>query len=306
MLHRKHVIICPTYNAGKGWVNWLQAVDSQKLKGDVIVIDSGSLDDTVLIAKQLGCQVIEIPKVLFNHGSTRNKGVESLKEGVEFLIFLTQDAILANENSIENIIKVFDDPSIGAVCGRQLPRVGSKPIEAHARKFNYPDISSVKSFDDAQRLGIKTVFMSNSFAAYRRQAFEDVEGFPADTIFAEDMAIAAKMILKGWKIAYCAEAAVYHSHNYSISEEFERYFDAGVFHNRESWIARKFGGTGGEGFKFVISETRYMLSTGNYFLVPEVFLRTIVKYIGFKLGMLESYIPKKLKRKMSMNKNYWK
>ena len=85
-------------------------------------------------------------------------------------------------------------------------------------------------------IGIKAAFLSNSFAAYRRSALESVGGFPSDTIFGEDTFAAAKMLLNGWKIAYSAEATVYHSHNLTFIEEFRRYFDIGVFHSREKWF----------------------------------------------------------------------
>ncbi|BCH79609.1 hypothetical protein SEL3844_17250 [Salmonella enterica subsp. enterica serovar 4,[5],12:i:-] len=57
--------------------------------------------------------------------------------------------------------------------------------------------------------------------------------------------MAAKMIQAGYKVAYCAEAVVRHSHNYTPREEFQRYFDTGVFHACSPWIQRDFGGAGG-------------------------------------------------------------
>ena len=83
---------------------------------------------------------------------------------------------------------------------------------------------------------MKTAFNSNSFAAYRRKALKDVGGFPINTILSEDMYVTAKMLLKNWSVAYCADAKVYHSHNYTIWQEFKRYFDIGVFHAKEAWI----------------------------------------------------------------------
>ena len=73
-------------------------------------------------------------------------------------------------------------------------------------------------------------------------------------IMAEDSLAAAKLLLAGWRIAYVAEAMVNHSHSFSIGEEFRRYFDIGVYHNRESWLTGNFGKPGGEGKRFVLSE----------------------------------------------------
>lgn len=59
------------------------------------------------------------------------------------------------------------------------------------------------------------------------------------------MYFAAKSVLNGYKVAYIAEAMVRHSHNYSLTEEFKRYFDIGVFHADQQWIRNDFGGAGG-------------------------------------------------------------
>lgn len=306
MKNERIVVISPTFNAGNNWSQWIEAVKKQKgTEFKVLVIDSGSSDDTVPKAQQAGFEILEIPNFKFNHGGTRNLGVDHLREEVDFFVFLTQDAILSDPYSIKNILKDFENPKIGAVCGRQLPHNGAKPIEVHARLFNYPEQSRVRSKLDIKQLGIKTAFMSNSFAAYRGIAFDDVQGFPTDTIFAEDMSIAAKMILKGWKVSYNAEACVYHSHSYSLVAEFQRYFDVGVFYSRECWISEQFGEASGEGLKFVLSEIKYLLKSGSFYLVPEAILRTITKYIAFKLGRMERFLSKGLKRKWSMNKNYW-
>ena len=84
--------------------------------------------------------------------------------------------------------------------------------------------------DNRKRFGIKTVFVSNSFAAYRRRALMQVSGFPVDTVMNEDTYVAGKMLVSGWRIAYCADAQVFHSHDYSFLDDFKHYLDIGVFH----------------------------------------------------------------------------
>ena len=189
-------------------------------------------------------------------------------------------------------------------AGRQLPHLDATPIAQHARHFNYPDTVQIKSMSDVPKLGIKTAFMSNSFAAYRAEALKAVGGFPNHVIFAEDMYVAAKMLMIGWKIAYAGNAQCRHSHNYSIAEEFERYFDMGVFHAREPWIRQTFGGAGGEGLRYVKSELKF-LGLRHWYLWPSALLRNAVKLLGYKLGQQEAKLPVKLKRRLSMYKRYW-
>jgi len=168
-----------------------------------------------------------------------------------------------------------------------------------------PPCPSIKSLADVARLGIKAAFISNSFAAYRRIALLDVAGFPSDVILGEDTIAAARMLGKGWKIAYCAEAICYHSHNYSIWEEFQRYFDIGVFHGREPWYMSFLGHAEGEGKKFVRSEMLYLLRRAPW-LMPSALVRTACKLFGYKLGQRERRIPLGVKRSLSMHRGFWK
>jgi GT2 family glycosyltransferase len=299
------VLLCiPTLNGENSLPGLLASLRRQTVQPDsFLAIDSGSDDCTVGILRGAGFRVQSIRREEFNHGGTRQSAAEMFPV-TDLIVFLTQDAILAHPEALENLLACFADERVGAAYGRQLPRNGADPIAAHARLFNYPPQSRVKSLVDAPRLGLKTAFISNSFAAYRRSALTAVGGFPLNTIGTEDTFVAAKMLIAGWKVAYCAEAKVYHSHHYSWLKEFRRYFDIGVFYGRECWIGRAFGHAEGEGRKFVISEIKYLLEHCPL-LIPYAIIRTAFKYLGYKLGMMEAKIPVYLKRHLSMNKKYW-
>lgn len=297
-------LIVPTLNAGKLWASWLEAFARQTRKPDyLLVIDSSSSDDTARLAREQGFDVQVIPKSEFNHGGTRQAGVNRLASA-DIIVFLTQDALLANSEAIARLLAVFEDEQVGAVYGRQLPHRNAGPIGAHARHFNYPAESQVRSFEERERFGIKTVFLSNSFSAYRRSALMQVGGFPTDTIMNEDTYVAGKMAMNGWKIGYCAEAQVFHSHDYGFKEEFKRYFDIGVFHAHTPWLQQTFGGASGEGLRFVLSEIRYLAKQAPW-LIPSALLRTGLKWAGFKLGALHSGLPKAVRSCFSLHKTYW-
>jgi rhamnosyltransferase len=163
----------------------------------------------------------------------------------------------------------------------------------------------VNSIGDAGVKGLKAAFLSNSFAAYRISSLLEIGGFPDNVIFGEDMYVATKFLKAGYDVAYAAEASVYHSHNYSLWQEMKRYFDMGVFHAREPWIMQELGGAEGEGFKFVVSEYKYLLRHA-FWYVPEGLLRTLFRYSGFRLGLIEKRLPLWLKRTLAMNKGYFK
>jgi len=294
----------PTLNAGAQWREWLAALRGQQCKpARVLVVDSSSTDDTVALALADNLSVHVIPRGQFNHGGTRQLAVDLLGDA-GIVVFLTQDAILAGPKSLEKLLEAFDDPSVGAAYGRQLPRRGARPIEAHARLYNYPGESRVKSLADAGELGIKVAFISNSFAAYRRVALEAVGGFPSGTIMNEDTYAAGKMLLSGWKIAYRAEAGVYHSHDYSLLEECRRYFDIGVFHARERWMREALGSAEGEGLRYVRSERAYLAQVAPH-LIPAALMRAAGKLAGYRLGLLEERLPLRVKRSISMQPSFW-
>lgn len=298
------LLVCPTLNPGDLFEDWLKAFNSQTEKpAAALIIDSASDDGSVEKAKKSGFIINVIDREQFSHGGTRQKAVDDNEE-FDYIIFLTQDALLYNSQALCILLSAFDDPDVAAVCGRQLPREKSGPIEAHARLYSYPITSNVRSIKDAENLGIKAAFLSNSFAAYRRDALLHVSGFPDDVIFGEDMYAAAKLLKAGYKIAYAADACVYHSHNYSFLQEFKRYFDMGVFHARESWIRQEFGGAEGEGMKYVISELKYLLKHA-FWRIPEVMLRTLFRYTGFRLGLMEKRLPFWLKKRLAMNKGFF-
>lgn len=302
-MNSRVAIIIPTCNAGPEFSNVLDALYDQSYKFDILIVDSSSDDDTLNIARQNKINVIEIYRESFNHGGTRQMAVDYLRE-IDFVVFLTQDAFLADANAIEHILKPFHDNHVAAVCGRQLPGKEAAAIETHARLYNYSSKALVKSINDIQQFGLKTAFISNSFAAYRVSVLNKIGGFPDDVIFGEDMYVAAKMLKAGYKIAYAADAGVYHSHDYSLFQEMKRYFDMGVFHANEAWIRQELGGAEGEGVNFVVSEFKYLLEHA-FWRIPEGIIRSLLRYTGYRLGLIEKSLPRWLKRTFAMNKGYF-
>jgi rhamnosyltransferase len=298
-------LIIPTRNAMQHWRALSECVLRQSVVPNrVIVIDSASTDDTASEAKRAGFEVVSIDARDFNHGGTRQLGAECAADA-DILLYLTQDAIPHEPDAFKHLVGAFDDPLIGAAFGRQLPRDRANPIEAHARHFNYPSQSWLRSWETRHALGFKSIFFSDSFGAYRRDALSGVGGFSSDVIFGEDTLVVAKLHRAGWRTAYVADALVTHSHSYSVAEEFRRYFDIGVLHSRENWLVHHFGSTTGEGRRFVLSELKYLLKHGPQH-IPSAVIRTGAKYLGYNIGKHESRIAPGLKYHLGLNKGYWR
>lgn len=298
-------LVVPTYNPGRYWQQWLQALSIQtSYPSQVLVVDSASTDGSFDGEGNQKFQLIRIPKASFNHGGTRDLALGLLDRSIEVVVFLTQDALLANEHALERLIASFSNPQVAAAYGRQLPHKDARPLGAHARVFNYGPTSRLKSQVSIPEMGLKACFISNSFSAYRVSDLLEVGGFPEDVILGEDMYVAGKLLLSGKSIHYVADACVYHSHDYTALEEFRRYFDTGVFHTMEPWLLNNFGGPSGEGARFVRSELSYLRAHQPSLVLPALF-RTGMKFLGYKLGRIYRALPRSLTLAFSMHKGFW-
>lgn len=297
-------VVIPVLNAGSYIPALIDALALQTLNHELIIIDSGSTDDTQVQLQKRHIKFTTIPRASFNHGATRNLGI-SLSQ-YESVVFLTQDALPANSKTLEVLVGALESSQdIAVAYGRQLPYPDADLMSQFARLSNYPDKSRVRSLDDIPSMGIKTCHCSNSFAAYRKADLLRVGGFPTDTILGEDVTVTAHLMLHGKQIAYCAEAAVYHSHNYTLTEEFKRYFDIGAFHEQQKEVLAPFNKAESEGLKYVLNEWKYLKAKNRYDLIPVQLIRVIAKYTGYKFGYWHTWLPTQFKRKLSMHKSFW-
>jgi rhamnosyltransferase len=295
-------VIIPTYQAAPYLERQLIVLAEQEppIK-DIVIVDSSSTDRTRDIAERHGARVIVIDKREFDHGGTRTMAGMAHAKG-DLLLYLTQDAMPVGKSALETLIRPLElDPVCGAVFGRQIPRENATPFASHLRRFNYPATSYVRTYDDRLRFGIKAAFCSNSFAAYRRKALDEVGWFEKNLVMAEDIHVCARMLRKGYTLQYVAEAEAVHSHNYTIVQDFKRYFDLGVFFRKERWLLESFGRPEGEGLRFVRSEAAFLTAQGLIYLLPESLTRAAAKMCGYRLGQLHQLLPPAIQKSLSMH-----
>lgn len=275
-------LIIPTLNAGPLWERVLKAIDRQPVQPNrKILLDTCSEDATVELAKKHGFEVHTIRPEEFNHGLTRQHGFDLCPEA-DVLTYMTQDAVPADPQALKNLFQCLENEDIAAAYGRQLPPPETPSVEAFARLHNYPPESRTKSKADIQQLGLQTAFCSNSFAAWRRTALENIGGFPA-TDFGEDMLAAAKLILAGHSVAYCAEAAVLHAHPLSLRETFRRGRQIGALHRRHPWLRTQFGRPEKSGDRYVQAGTAF-LARESPLQIPCFLVQSSTKLLGFLSG----------------------
>lgn len=305
-LHSPRIsVIIPTLNGGEVFRELLWQLSLQSVAVDeLLVVDSESGDETVAVAKEYGATVIGIDRHAFDHGGTRS--LAARQANGEILLFFTQDAVPVDQDLIKRLIApLLNDPSIAVSYGRQLPNTDASPSATALRMFNYPPQSITREFSDKATLGLKTAFVSNSCAAYRKSCLAEVEYFPNNLIFGEDTCTVGRLLQKSYRIAYVAEATVLHSHNYSLPQEFRRSFDIGVLHKKEYWLPETYGRAEGEGLRYIKYELSMILKQKRILGIPLFFCRNLMKLIGYKLGSRYDVLPLWLVPKLSMNSAWW-
>lgn len=277
-------IIIPTLNAGVYMEKLLSMLMAQDIKSsEIMIIDSSSRDNTVDIAKGFGAKTMVIPRHTFNHSKTRN--MAAIEAQGDILVFMTQDALPRDDKLLRNLTAPLQMSDIAATYGRHIPMLGASPLEIFARQFSYPDTGSIKGIEDIKQYGIKTFRFSNVCSAIKKELFLRVGMFPDGIRANEDMLIAAKLILDGYRVAYVPEAKVIHSHKSSLLQQFWRYYNIGSSFKNNNWIL-KYVRAEGEGISFIKGQISFVLKRHKYFWIPYIFLESMTKYAGYRIGLI--------------------
>ncbi len=302
-------VIIPTYKPDKRLLEIIEALEEQTVKPSAIILintEEKYLNSlfygTDYLKKYPEIRIKNISHREFNHGRTRNQGAK--RSDADIMVFMTQDAIPADEHMIEELVRPMTDKEVVVSYARQIAAPDADPIETCSRRFNYPDRPLVKSAKDLPQLGIKTYFCSNACAAYKKYAFDELGGFINFTIFNEDMLFAAKVIKSGQKVAYAAGAKVIHSHNYSGIRQLHRNFDMGVSQADHPEV---FGDvkSESEGIRLIKETVNYLMDIKKPYLVPKLFYQSFCKLLGYKLGKNYKKLGKKVILKLTANRTYW-
>ncbi|NLB54754.1 MAG: glycosyltransferase [Lentisphaerae bacterium] len=296
-------VVIPALNAGDYLENQLEAFKSQEpdIPIEIIIVDSGSSDKTLEIAgKEPLVKLIEITD--FTHGRARNIGVRAAKGDIVALV--TQDALPRNNRWLANLLKPLDDPKVAAVYSRQIPRDDAPPTERFFLGHHFPaDKKIFRQKEEGQALALTDVFFSNVSAAIRRELLLK---YPYDEslIMSEDQQFARDIINAGYTTVYQPESEVTHSHKYSLSSAFRRYFDS-VYSLTLIFPKHDMKTSGSIGLKYLWREFFYILRKHPLYL-PYYFLYTLAKASGTIAGHFAEKLPLQVARVFSANRRHWK
>lgn len=276
-------IICPLYNAEKDIENLHKSLLKQKNVqiNEVKYVLTESKDDSEEKLRKLNINYKKIKKEEFSHSLTREK--EAFESKADILVFITQDVKIVREDWLYNLTKDIVNGEVDACYSRQL--CDNNTIEKYTRECNYPEESRVVSKENIEKLGLNTFFFSDASSAIKRETFVKLNGYDQkNLVISEDMYIAYKLITNGYKIKYCADSEVIHSHVFTLKQYYDRYKDTGKFFKENSYLNKyKVNQAGGSMAIYILKRAWQDKNWGvllNY--IPNMAAR----FIGMKVGKI--------------------
>jgi rhamnosyltransferase len=271
---------------------------------EVLVLETEPTTEVEELCRSAGARHIPVDRASFDHAGTRSMAARTATSDV--LVFVTQDVILRDETTVAHLVQaLWNNDEVGAAYGRQIPDDDADPVAAVKRIFNYPDRSRTKRAADSDRLGLRTPFISNAFAAYRRRALEEIGYFGRRELICEDVRAGAALLEAGWAVHYDAEAVVHHTHHFTIGQEFGRYFDIGVAHHRHRWMLDRFGGSDGDGLRYLFVGLDHLRLRNRWLKMPDFLSRAVLGRLAYSLGRNHRRLPRSWRRRLSSFPGWW-
>lgn len=193
----------------------LAALFSQTFRDfELVLVDSGSTDRTLAIARKYPCRLISIPPDDYFPGAVLNRAIAETSK--DLLVFQNSDVVPLAPDALANLVAAMNDPSVDAAFARQIPRPEAHGWVRRDYALSFPEAGPSPSW----------MPYSLPFAAMRRSAWE-ARPFYTEAWGSEDCEWGAWARRSGRVVRYVPESIVMHSHNYSLAEIYGRRFIEG-------------------------------------------------------------------------------
>jgi len=273
-------IICPLYNGSTYIEDLVKNINKQiKVNFNLFFVLTETNDSSLDILNKLNLKFDKINKEDFSHSLTREKF--ALESKADIIVFITQDIVIESDLWLFNLTKDIIEGSVDASYSRQISKYNN--LEKYTREKNYPNESRIVTKKDIKELGLRAFFFSDASSAIRKDTFIKLNGYDnKDLPISEDMYIAYKLITNGYKIKYCSDSVVYHSHNFTLKELYNRYKLTGMFFKQNSCMNDyKTNKTGSNLAKYVLKRA---IHDKNIKVLLRFIPDMMARYIGMKVG----------------------
>lgn len=210
-------VIVRARNEGAALRRLLDGIRVQDTPGvEVVLVDSGSTDDTCAIAQAHGCRIVGLEPARFTYGHALNVGCAAARG--RFCVLVSAHCVPANDRWLSRLLEPLRDPAVAASYGKQLPLPGTR---------SYEQRNLLTGFPFASRRQTSHFFFHNANAALRREVWERLS-FDEMLPGLEDREWARRVLAAGWQIVYEPLAMVYHAHGESLGQIYTRAFREGI------------------------------------------------------------------------------
>ena len=210
-------VVIPTLNEADNLIKLLPTLNNQQgfRKIETIVVDSGSTDDTVDLAREYGAKVVQIPPEEFSHSGSRNLGAEQATQ--EYLLFMTADALPTSETWLYQMFSFMKNKQVTAVSCTEVPRIDADLFSRVENWYHYgvilaldgtdrvsvvpPDRDPQKLRQNAQLSDVACLVDAGIFRKYK---------FRSE--YAEDLDLGMRLLSDGYKLGLMSSVKVIHSH----------------------------------------------------------------------------------------------
>ncbi|TAK12406.1 MAG: glycosyltransferase family 2 protein [Anaerolineae bacterium] len=205
-------IVIRAYNEGRHIGRLLAGLQGQHVRDfEIILVDSGSTDDTVALAERNAVQVLHIAPDEFTFGRSLNHGIAAAQG--EFIVNISAHCYPMHDEWLGRLLAAFDDRQVALAYGMQRGDGRSRFAERRFFEHYYPEVSNPRQTDP---------FCNNANAAIRRALWEQ-NPYDESLTGLEDLAWASWALHAGHALAYVAEAGVIHVHEESPQQVYNRY-----------------------------------------------------------------------------------
>ena len=219
-LDAKVSVVIPTLNAGPEFRPLLRKLFGQQgvREVEVVVVDSGSTDGTVALAREHGAVVVEIPPSEFSHSHARNLGARAA--GGDWLLFMVQDAYPIGELWMHGMLSYLQDHAAQGVVAASCAEFSRSDsdlmydcnVATHYRFLGCHEADRIGRFSGKDHMALRSQGQLSDVACMiGRPLFMSYGGYRGD--YAEDLDLGIRLIQDGHQVAMLASVKVVHSHN---------------------------------------------------------------------------------------------